>query len=262
MVHAATGSTGDPTRGPRRTRRRTTALVTAAAAGAALLTGAAQLHAAAGPAADPAGDHAAGQASVRLAGGSADDVVLDRGPTTDLTGCVDDRFATDPATVEVLYGVRQATPTGEARVLVVRNAVGRVRLCDMLGTDAPSVVPGTLPTTDRPVEQLSNGRRAWDCRGGAVHRLRTSQWLSVLGSVAVVRTRFVVGGRPQPWFVTRPADGIAHLQAWLDGPLRGHQRLAVQEQVLDAAGRPVRQTAVPTGRQPLTGCADGSAMIG
>jgi hypothetical protein len=67
---------------------------------------------------------------------------------------------------------------------------------------------------------------------------------------------------PGTWFQTAAQGGYAHLQTWLQGP-RPDSRYAQQFQVLDAGGAVVPQTALPTGRTPLSGCRQhGSAEIG
>ena len=90
-----------------------------------------------------------------------------------------------------------------------------------------------------------------------------STWLAVSSDVHVVQQRYWVDGVPGPWFSTRARNGYAHLQTWLVGPEPAGSRFAEQYRVLDASGRELRQTALPTRQKPLAGCpGKGSAQIG
>ena len=167
-----------------------------------------------------------------------------------------------PGYDEVLYAERQLRFGGTSGVLVLRNAAGDLRLCDRFGTGGPSEVPLPTPTKDDPVVFVSNGRAAWTCDGTTLRRFEQSTWLAVSPQVATVRERFWVDGVPGTWFQTAAQNGYAHLQTWLQGPEPG-SRFAQQFQVLDAVGAVVPQTALPTGREPLSGCTGhGSAEIG
>ncbi len=253
-------------RAPGRRRRRGAVAGTALAVGALVLgIGAVRLLA--------SGDRPEAGDSARLADGSplpADAPGLDRGSIdrgsigrADVAGCLAPDFATDPALVTVLYGVRQKTPDGSVPVLILRNRAGRIRLCDEFGGDYLAQLPPERATAANPVAFYSTGRRDWNCeqRTQKLRRFTMTEWLSTSAPVHTVRLRFVVDGTPGAWFATRAANGFAHLQAWLDGPLPRGTRLAVQQEVLDATGAPVAQTMLPAG-QRLPGCTAGSVQIG
>ncbi len=217
----------------------------------------------------PPGHDGHGDAAARLAGSPTaagePTLDLDLGPTgpADVTGCLSPDFAGDPAQVTVLYGVRQRTHDGSVPVLVLRNRAGEVRLCDQFGGDYPAQAPPDRATAAEPVAFYSNGRRDWNCqqRTGTLRRFTLTEWLATASAVNSVRVRFVVNGRPGPWFTTRPVDGLAHLQGWLDGPLHRSARVVVEHQVLDAQGGTVTQTTLPS-NQRVAGCSGGSAQIG
>ncbi|NUS50443.1 MAG: hypothetical protein HOQ22_05300, partial [Nocardioidaceae bacterium] len=197
----------------------------------------------------------------------ADVVDLDRGPVGDasVTACLTPGFATSADQVEVRYARTQATDTGTAAVLVLRNRAGDLRLCDAYGADAPAVAPVPVATDAEPVVFLSTGRATWSCRGAdrVLESFRSSTWLAVAPAVRTVQQRFWVGDVPGPWFRTRARDGYAHLQTWLTGPEPAGTRFAVQYRVLGADGADVPQHALPTGRRALPGCGSGgSAEIG
>jgi len=204
---------------------------------------------------DPPARGAAGLSAAESPAGVTD---LDLGPTDarERAACA------APGFDEVLYAERQLRFGGTSGVLVLRNAAGQVRLCDRFGSDTPSEAPLPTPTNDDPVVFLSNGRSAWTCDGTTLQRFEQSTWLAVTPDVATVRERFWVDGVPGTWFQTAAQGGYAHLQTWLQGP-RPDSRYAQQFQVLDAGGAVVPQTALPTGRTPLSGCRQhGSAEIG
>lgn len=203
-------------------------------------------------------------ASSQLPDGTLD---LDLGPVTDpaaIAACLAPDFASDPAEVSVVYGQVQKTRDGSVPVLVLRNTAGEIRLCDVFGGDYPSKAPRDEASAAAPVAFYASGRRDWNCEESTrtLRHFTMTEWLSVAGRVQTVRTRFVVAGTPGPWFTTKAVDGLAHLQAWLDGPLAPGTRVMVQHQVLDADGHRVPQKALP-GHQRLPGCsAGGSAQIG
>ncbi|MGN6130285.1 MAG: hypothetical protein ACTHOK_08080 [Nocardioidaceae bacterium] len=241
-----------PTR--RTTRRQAVVLAAAlAVAGVALGVGALQVHAT-----DPGPDAAA-----QLADSPSHAVALDLGPASpaSVKRCLSPDFGTDPAQISVVYGVRQRTGSGAAPAFVLRNAAGVTRLCDQYGGDFPAQAPAPVATRRHPVTFFSSGRRIWTCDGRTVDRFVTTEWLSTAPRVRSVRLRFVVGGRPGPWFTTRPQHGFAHLTGWLEGPVAHHTPMAVQQQVRDGHGRPVKQHVLPK-RERLLGCAGGSAQIG
>jgi len=196
---------------------------------------------------------------------SLDGLGLDLGPVTDpaaVAACLVPDFATDPAHVTVVYGVRQRTRGGSSAVLVLRNEAGETRLCDMFGGDYPAQLPLPHATATKPVAYYSTGRRDWSC-SESTHRLtlfRISAWLSVSDAVDAVRLRFVADHKPGAWFTTSAVNGLAHLQAWLDGPLPRHARIVLQQQALDASG--ARIASVLPASQVLPGCEAGSAQIG
>lgn len=192
---------------------------------------------------------------------------LDLGPTTpdDVTACLASGFATGPAEVEVLYGVRQRRLGGSSPVLVLRNAAGSIRLCDQFGGDSPSQAPVPTASAEDPVVFLSNGRAQWSCADSTrvLDRLQKSTWLGVSPAVATVQQRYWVDGVPGRWFQTHARHGFVHLQSWLEGPQPATVKLAEQYRVLDKQGDAVRQSALPTRRSHLPGCsAGGSAEIG
>lgn len=183
-------------------------------------------------------------------------------PTT-APGCLTPGFASDPARVDVLYGVLQRRPGGSSPVYVVRNENGAVRLCDQFGADRSSQDPLPTVSDERPIAFLSNGRSSWQCDGERLRRLHTTSWLLVSPEISTLQQRFYVDGRPGPWFTTRAQSGLAHLQAWLNGPEPAGTKYAVQYRALDASGHEVSQSVLPTQRQAMPGCAgDGSAQVG
>lgn len=189
---------------------------------------------------------------------------LDLGPTDpqDVAECLIPRFADDAASVEVLYGVRQRTSDGSAAVLVLRNAEGELRLCDVNGGDSPSQLPVPSAGDGEPVVFLSNGRASWDCDGRWLDGYADTTWLAVSPEVDKVQQRFVVDGEPGDWFSTRAQDGYAHLQTWLDGPFAKNTMIKVEHRVLDGSGEEVGQSALPTGPQRLEGCQGADVQIG
>lgn len=191
-------------------------------------------------------------------------VALDQGDATeaDVEACVSGGFASEAASVEVLYGVRQQSPDGDVPVLLLRNAAGDLRFCDLAGPDAPAQLPLPETTEDEPVVFLTNGRRSWDCTGRQVEGYTATTWLAVGPEVATVQERYWQDGKPGPWFTTSARGGYAHMQTWVTGPLPEQAQLGVQTRALDAHGHPVNQGALPRGRQPLAGCDGGDAQIG
>lgn len=189
---------------------------------------------------------------------------LDMGPVTDpaaIEDCLLPGFAANADAVEVLYGVEQRTIDGSTPVLVLRNTDGDVQLCDVAGPDRPSALPLAEPTAAEPAVFLANGRASWDCEGKKLHGYSSTAWLAVDASVDRVQQRFWVDGVPEPWFTTKAVDGYAHLQTWLDGPLPKSAEVMVEHRVLDGAGEPVAQSALPTEAEPLETCADAGADV-
>jgi hypothetical protein len=191
-------------------------------------------------------------------------VDLDQGPVTDadVKACASGDFATDPASVEVLYGVRQRSADGDVPVLLLRNAAGDLRFCDVAGPDAPAQLPLPETSAGEPVVFLTNGRKSWDCTDGTVEGYTATTWLAVGPEVATVQERFWQDGEPGPWFTSDASGGYAHLQTWITGPVPPTTKLGVQTRVLDADGEPVAQSALTPGRVPLAGCTDGDVQIG
>lgn len=191
-------------------------------------------------------------------------VDLDQGEPTaaDVEACVSGDFAPDASSVEVLYGVRQQSPDGDVPVLLLRNAAGDLRFCDLAGPDAPAQLPLPETSADEPVVFLTNGRRSWDCTGRQVEGYTATTWLAAGPEVATLQQRYWQDGKPGPWFTTEARGGYAHLQTWVTGPLPEQAQLGVQTQALDADGRTVSWSALPRGRQPLPGCVGGDAQIG
>ena len=191
---------------------------------------------------------------------------LDVGDVTsdDVVACLAPDFAVDPQEVDVLYGVQQRRLGGTNAVLVLRNSVGDIRLCDQFGGDHPSQAPLPKASPETPVEFLSNGRSEWSCTGGTLDRLLKSTWLAVSPDVATVRQRYLVDGQPGRWFDTEVQNGYAHLQSWIKGPHPAGTSYAEEFRVLDEAGNAVPQDALPTEPTALPGCPaeGGSAEIG
>jgi hypothetical protein len=190
-------------------------------------------------------------------------IEVDHGPTSDpdaVAACAGDGFVDDPAEAEVLYDVVQRGPAGTSPVLVLRNAAGDLRLCDIAGADRAAVLP--VPAEGEPVGFLSSGSQAWDCDGRVLSGFRSTTWLLVGDQVIQAQQRFVVDGTPGPWFSTRAVGGIVHLQTWL-GPQTQDVEIVAEQQVLDAAGEVVRQDTWPA-TQRLAGCpmGDGSGDDG
>jgi hypothetical protein len=245
------GSTTSPS------RRHLGAVVAAVLAVGVVVTGASALSLA-GPDPDPA------PAQLATAPPQDPAVDLDQGDATeaDVEACVSGGFAPDASSVEVLYGVRQQSPGGDVPVLLLRNAAGDLRFCDLAGPDAPAQLPLPEASADEPVVFLTNGRKSWDCTGAQVEGYTATTWLAVGPEVATVQERYWQDGKPGPWFTTEARGGYAHLQTWVTGPLPAQAQLGVQTQALDADGRPVNRSALPRGRQALPGCAGGDAQIG
>ncbi|MGZ8737471.1 MAG: hypothetical protein ACXWW7_09935 [Nocardioides sp.] len=190
---------------------------------------------------------------------------LDLGPVTDpdvLATCLADDFATDLGSVDVLYAVEQRSADGSSPVLLLRNAGGDLRMCDAAGPDHPAQLPVPEASNAEPVAFLANSRMAWECSDTTVQGYTATTWLAVVPGVARVQQRFWVAGTPGAWFSTAASGGYAHLQTWLDGPLAQDVELAVEHRVLDHDGDPVAQSALPSGRQPLSGCTGGDVQIG
>jgi hypothetical protein len=191
---------------------------------------------------------------------------LDLGPTTsdDVVACLAPDFAVDPQEVDVLYGVQQRRLGGTNAVLVLRNAVGDIRLCDQFGGDRPSQAPLPTASPETPVEFLSNGRAEWSCTGTTLERFLKSTWLVVSPDVATVRQRYLVDGEPGRWFDTEVQNGYAHLQSWIKGPHPAGATYAEEFRVLDESGDAVRQDVLPTEPTALAGCPaeGGSPEIG
>lgn len=191
-------------------------------------------------------------------------LTLDVGDLTEteaLQACATERFAAGGA-VEVAYGVRQLSAEGKVPVVVLRNAEGDLRMCDVTGADGPAVFPLPTASAQEPVVALANGRRAWDCTGAKLERFSATLWLGVSDQVAVVRQRYWVDGVPGPWFNTEAKGGLAHLQTWVDGPLRKGTELTVEHEVLDADGAPVAQDLLPTEPAEVGWCSSGDVEIG
>lgn len=191
---------------------------------------------------------------------------LDLGQLSDpaaVAACLAPGFATDPAAVSVLYGVRQRRASGSAPVFVLRNADGVLRLCDATGADVPSQSPLPRLSDAAPIAFLSNGQSTWRCSpDGELQLQEATSWLLVAPSVQTVQQRYWIDGDPGPWFSTRAQSGFVHLHTWLRGPQEAGTRYAVQSRVLDASGAVVPQRALPTDPTSLPGCAAGNAVIG
>jgi hypothetical protein len=210
-------------------------------------------------------DSAAAPAGQLSASTSGPTIELDLGvvPEPDaLASCLVPGFAEDPATVEVLYAVQQRSADSSGPVVLLRNAEGALRLCDVAGPDSPAQHPLPQASVSEPVAFLTNGRAAWDCDGTTVQGYTSTTWLAVDAAVRTVQQRFWVDGEPGPWFTTEAVGGYAHLQTWLEGPVAADTPLAVQHRVLDADGDRIEGSALPTGRRTLPGCSGGDVQIG
>jgi len=191
------------------------------------------------------------------------DLDLDIGPVEDPAAAAEECLGEKASSPQVLYSVLQKTESGDVPVLILEDADGDLAFCDVAGIDHPAVVPVPTATEADPVTFLTNGRLSWDCDGKTLQRHTSTTWLSVTDEVAEVQQRFWVDGEAGPWFTTAPQDGYAHLQTWLTGPLPDKADLQMEQRVLDAAGEPVTQSTLPTGKQPLAGCSGGGdAQIG
>ena len=182
-----------------------------------------------------------------------------------VAACLTPDFASDPSRVDLLYGVQQRRPTGSSPVFVLRNRSGDLRLCDEFGADGPAQLPLPVISDQKPVAFLTTGRRSWKCAGTSqvLDRFRMTTWLLVSPDVRTVQQRYWVDGRPGPWFTTQAQNGYVHLQSWLQGPEPAGTSYGVQYRVLDQTGSVLDQPTLPTGRQPLPGCAgNGSSELG
>lgn len=239
-------------------RRRSGAVIVAALTVAAVVVGVAAVM-------WPGGSDGAGPtATPTSAGGSgsgdpdATVVLVDHGPTDDpgaVAACAGTGYADDPAEIEVLYDVEQDAPGTTTPVLLLRNAAGDLRLCDMTGPDSPATLPVPEASSDDPVVELTNTDEAWDCDGTVLTGFRTATWLSVDPAVASIAQRFVVGGTPGQWFSTAPVDGVAHLQTWLGPQVEGAE-VVLEQRALDASGEPVGRTSWD-GSRTIAGCEGG-----
>ena len=163
--------------------------------------------------------------------------------------------------VDVRYAVRQATEEGDVPVVLLANAEGELRMCDVAGPDHPAQFPVPTASDAEPVVSLA-GRASWECTGTRLDRYTSTSWLAVDDAVDRVEQRFVVDGVAGPWFSTKASGGYAHLQAWETGPLPQGTSLVVEHRVLDAEGEPVAQGHLPVGPTELGRCEDGDVQIG
>lgn len=63
-------------------------------------------------------------------------------------------------------------------------------------------------------------------------------WYSVDDRVGSMRQRWVVRGKPGPWYVAKPADGLVFLLSWNQtAPLKLGEKVQLQTQVLDHRGK-------------------------
>lgn len=193
--------------------------------------------------------------------GDASVLEVDHGPSDDAAVAECAAGFADPADVEVAYDVVQSAPGGTTPVLLLRDADGELRLCDMTGPDAPasSPMPGSDAAT--PVVELTTGDRVWNCDGPVLAGFRATTWLSTEPDVAEVAQRFVVDGTPGPWFSTTPVDGVAHLQVWL-GPQVEDAEIHLEQRALHSDSSPVETSWA--GSQRIAGCTgdEDGAQIG
>ena len=63
-------------------------------------------------------------------------------------------------------------------------------------------------------------------------------WYRVDGRVAAMRQRWIVRGKPGPWYVAEAADGLVFLRSWNESPpLKLGEEVRIETQVLDHTGR-------------------------
>ena len=243
--------------------RRTTVMVTAAlAVGAIVVAGSAVGFALTGPDTVTDENDDASSSTQDAVAAAVPDLDLDLGPVADPMAAAAKCLGEDSSSAQAFYAVEQRTESGAVPVLVLDRGDGDLFFCDMDGMDRPAVMPVPTATDSDPVAFLTNGRLSWDCDGMTLKRHTSTTWLSVADEVAEVQQRFWVDGEAGPWFTTTAQDGYAHLQTWLTGPLPEKSDLQMEQRVLDSAGDPVSQSAIPTAKQPLAGCSGGDAQIG
>lgn len=220
--------------------RRNGLAVIAALTVAALAVGVAAISLPPGSGQDDGDGPAASMTSSSTPSGDASVLEIDHGPSDDeaaVADCAGSDFA-DAGDVEVVYDVVQEAPGGTTPVLVLRNADGDLRLCDMTGPDAPASLPLPQADTSEPVVELTNSDRIWNCDGTVLAGFRATTWLSTGPDVAEVAQRFVVDGTAGPWFSTTPVAGVAHLQVWL-GPQNEDAEIHLEQRAATSDGTPV-----------------------
>jgi hypothetical protein len=186
---------------------------------------------------------------------SPEEIGLDATPLDNATAtalCGPDGFGD----ARVLYAQRQVSPIGPAPAILIENERGDWWACDRYGGSAPATFPVPLATAHDPAVPFTTGWRSWDCAGTVLHRLQIGEWFSTAPEVATLRLRFIVEGAPGPWFSTTASDGIAHLQAWLEGDLPAGTSIVLEHEFSDAAGRTVGAEASQSVEE-LPDCSDG-----
>lgn len=195
--------------------------------------------------------------------GTGNAISLDVGTVDDraVAACLVDDFADEPDEVDVSYAVEQRTATGSVPVLVLRNGLGHVLLCDAFGPTRPATVPQPVATPARPAVLFTSDSRQWDCTGDRLRSFTMSTWLSVTEPVTRGQLRFVVDGEPGPWFTSAARNGFVHLQAWLSDLPRDAE-VAVQLRTLDADGEPVASSGLPGKPTQVGSCPGRRTAIG
>lgn len=78
-------------------------------------------------------------------------------------------------------------------------------------------------------------------------------WYNVDDRVATMRQRWIVRGKPGPWYVAQAADGLVYLRSWNESAaLKVGEQVRVETQVLDRDGRLLDAPADQKGGGGLT----------
>ncbi|TWD84839.1 hypothetical protein FB561_6035 [Kribbella amoyensis] len=85
--------------------------------------------------------------------------------------------------------------------------------------------------------QLSPGTTSVSSKKSVIDHVLPRSWTTVDDEAASVRRRILVNGQAGPWYVSKPIDGLALVQAKNDGPIHIGDKVTVETQQLDAAGK-------------------------
>ena len=237
--------------------RRKGAVIVAALTVAAVVVGVAAIRFPGDPSVSPSSSPASSPSVTTSADPDTSLIDLDQGSGADpaaVEACAGEGFADDPADVEVLYDMVQKSPRARPRCCCSATPTATCGCATWPATTCRRYSRSRRPTPAEPVVLLSNGSGAWDCDGPVLGSYRATTWLVVDEQVDLVQQRFVVDGSPGPWFSTRALGGYAHLQTWL-GPQPDGVEIVAEQRVLDDAGDPVQQSALPE-REVLPGCGE------